>query len=202
MIVKVCGMRNADNIRDVEGLGVDLMGFIFYSKSSRFVDALPLYLPQTAKRVGVFVNDKYDNIINIYNKYSLDYVQLHGDESPQLCDKLMLEGVGVIKAFSVASIFPRQLVAMYHEVCNYFLFDTQTELYGGSGNKFDWNVLNDYSGNTPFLLSGGISVSDADDILKINHPQLVGVDLNSKFETEPALKDVSQLKQFIKQIKQ
>lgn len=202
MVVKVCGMRNPENIKEVEQLDVDWMGFIFYPKSTRFVDNLPTYMPQSAKRIGVFVNEQYDHIVRVCQQYSLDYVQLHGNEPPQLCTKLMLNNIGVIKAFSVGSVFPNKTVLSYQHTCNYFLFDTQTELYGGSGNKFNWDILNDYTGSTPFLLSGGISADDAETVNQINHPQLAGIDLNSKFEIEPALKDVAKLKYFLKQLKQ
>lgn len=200
MIVKVCGMRNALNIREVDNLDIDWMGFIFYPQSARYVAAIPSYLPVNAKRVGVFVNESFDNIISTCNHFSLDIVQLHGDETPEQCYHLSQSGLKVMKAFSIIDKFPTALSQSYQQVCHYFLFDTQTVGYGGSGKKFDWASIADYQGNIPFLLSGGISVADAKSILQIHHPQLLGVDINSRFESEPALKNVELVKQFLKQI--
>ena len=201
MIVKVCGMRNAQNIRDVESIGVDWMGFIFYPKSKRYVSVVPAYLPQNTKRIGVFVNDTVENIKSISKEFQLDIVQLHGDESPDMCGQLSKNKFIIMKAFSVGDTFPVDKVASYQQVCQYFLFDTHTSEYGGSGIKFDWRIISDYKGDTPFMLSGGISVDDVKSIVKINHPALLGVDINSCFEHEPALKNISLIEQFIKQIK-
>ncbi len=196
-IVKVCGMRDASNIREVEKIGIDWMGFIFHLKSSRAVKRVPAYLPAKVKRVGVFVNESIENILETTSLFQLDFVQLHGDESPDFCDEMGKNGLKVIKAFSIANKFPKQKVVAYHGKCDYFLFDTKTSLYGGSGKKFDWEVLSDYHGETPFLLSGGISEDDAEEILAFSHPQFVGIDINSKFEISPALKDVQKISEFI-----
>lgn len=194
-------MRDAQNIRDVESLGVDWMGFIFYPKSPRYVDTVPSYLPDNAKRVGVFVNESAQNIKQICSKYSLDIVQLHGNESPGMCTRLMEDGLTIIKALSVKDTFPTELSKSYQQACHYLLFDTHTADYGGSGNKFSWDIISDYQYDTPFLLSGGISANDAKSIMKINHPQLIGIDINSRFETKAAFKNVSLINQFIKQIR-
>ncbi|NLX81244.1 MAG: phosphoribosylanthranilate isomerase [Proteiniphilum sp.] len=202
MILKVCGMRDSENIVAVDKLGVDWMGFIFYPKSSRYVDTVPNKMPINAKRVGVFVNEEITVVKQISSKFSLDIIQLHGNESPSFCSELSIGGFTVMKAFSVDDVFPSSLVKSYQHTCKYFLFDTKTESFGGSGKKFDWGILSDYDGETPFLLSGGLSIEDANELLNINHPKLIGLDVNSKFEVSPALKDISKIEHFIKQIKQ
>ena len=202
MIIKLCGMRDAENIKEADALGLDWMGFIFYPRSPRYVESVPDYMPVQAKRVGVFVNEDYDTIIDKVSDFGLHYVQLHGGESPELCRHLRSSGVKVIKAFSVGNTFPADEVKLYEGSCDYFLFDTQTDSYGGSGQQFNWQVLKDHRGETPFLLSGGIGLSDAEELLRFEHPRLSGIDINSRFETAPALKDITSIKQFIKQIKQ
>lgn len=202
MIIKLCGMRDAENIKEADALGLDWMGFIFYHRSSRYVESVPDYMPVQAKRVGVFVNEDYDTIIDKVSDFGLHYVQLHGSESPELCRRLRSSDVNVIKAFSVGYTFPADEVVLYEDSCAYFLFDTQTDSYGGSGQQFNWQVLKDYRGDTPFLLSGGIGLSDAEELLRFEHPRLSGIDINSRFETAPALKDITLIKQFLKQIKQ
>lgn len=195
-------MRDSENILAVDKLGVDWMGFIFYPKSSRYVDTVPNKMPINAKRVGVFVNEEITVVKQISSKFSLDIIQLHGNESPSFCSELSIGGFTVMKAFSVDDVFPSSLVKSYQHTCKYFLFDTKTESFGGSGKKFDWGILSDYDGETPFLLSGGLSIEDANELLNINHPKLIGLDVNSKFEVSPALKDISKIEHFIKQIKQ
>lgn len=202
MIIKLCGMRDAENIKEADALGLDWMGFIFYPRSSRYVESVPDYMPVQAKRVGVFVNADYDAIIDKVSGFGLLFVQLHGGESPELCRHLRSSGVKVIKAFSVGNTFPADEVKLYEGSCDYFLFDTQTDSYGGSGQQFNWQVLKDHRGETPFLLSGGIGLSDAEELLRFEHPRLAGFDINSRFETAPALKDITLIEQFIKQIKQ
>ncbi len=199
-LIKVCGMRDADNIREVEESGVDWMGFIFHPKSPRAVNRVPAYLPKKTKRVGVFVNELMENILEIASLFQLDFVQLHGDQSPCFCDEMGENGLKVIKAFSIGDQFPKEKVAAYHGKCDYFLFDTKTHLHGGSGKKFNWEVLSDYHGETPFLLSGGISPEDVEPVKAFSHPKCIGIDINSKFEISPALKDVELIKQFLEKI--
>lgn len=201
-IVKVCGMRDDENIREVEKTGIDWMGFIFHPKSPRVVHQIPEYLPQKTKRVGVFVNESVENILKTASLFQLDFMQLHGDESLDFCDEMGENGLKVIKAFSIGDKFPKEKVAAYHGRCDYFLFDTQTHLHGGSGKKFNWQILHDYHGETPFLLSGGIAPEDVETVKVFSHPKFIGIDINSKFEISPALKDVALIKQFIKQIKE
>ena len=202
MIIKVCGMREAENIRAVEQSGADWTGFIFYPKSPRFVKEVPKYLPGKTKKIGVFVNESNEKIIETVARFQLDMVQLHGGESPEFCDELAKNGIRIIKVFSVGTeSFPSENVSRYEGKCDYFLFDTQTAEYGGSGRKFDWHVLSEYRGNTPFLLSGGISPDDIEEIREFSHPQFVGIDINSRFESAPAQKNIPLLKLFIDKIK-
>ena len=156
-LIKVCGMTEAENIRNVELQGVDMIGFIFYPKSPRCLCQMPGYLPACAKRVGVFVNESKENILMYTDRFSLDYIQLHGNEAPEYCRSLRNAGLHLIKAFSI--LLPKDLLAVsaYNGLCDYYLFDTKTPQYGGSGNQFDWNLLHRYNGPTPFLLSGGIN---------------------------------------------
>lgn len=201
MIIKVCGMRDEDNIRAMEQLDIDWMGFIFYPKSNRFVSEVPSYLPKRIKKIGVFVNDTPENILKKVREFELDMVQLHGGESPLFCSDVQNIGISVIKTFSIGDDeFPSALVNEFEGRCDYFLFDTKTNSYGGSGVKFKWDVLKDYKGNTPFLLSGGISLEDVEAIKRFSHPHFIGIDINSCFESSPALKDINRVKLFTDQL--
>ena len=204
MRIKVCGMRNPQNIQELSKLTIDFMGLIFYSKSPRFVENLHSddlnILSRSTERVGVFVNADLDYIMEKVNLYNLDLVQLHGSESVDFCMELN-KTMPIIKAFSISQVSDLEQTEAYKNACDYFLFDTKTPQYGGSGQKFDWKILNEYKGDTSFFLSGGISIEDIDKIKKMKHPKLYGLDLNSKFESEPGLKDIELLKQFIKELK-
>jgi phosphoribosylanthranilate isomerase len=158
-------------------------------------------LPPSIKKIGVFVNESKENILTIGYKYKLDGVQLHGSELVDMCRELKKLGYIVIKAFPIAEAYNFRVTKGYEGVCDYFLFDTKTESYGGSGVKFNWQILKEYKGETPFLLSGGIEADDAEAILKIEHPKFAGIDLNSKFEIKPGLKNISLLKEFISHFK-
>ncbi|NDV59554.1 phosphoribosylanthranilate isomerase [Bacteroides sp. 519] len=195
-ILKVCGMQDADNIRAVEDLGVDWLGFIFYPKSPRYLAEIPQYLPNRAKRVGVFVNESRESICITVDRFSLNYVQLHGNESPEFCNNIQKEGIKVIKAFSLKHANDLSITGNYEDICNYFLFDTKCKQHGGSGNQFDWEILKNYKGKTPFLLSGGINEYSANSLNQLKHPQLVGYDINSRFETIPGFKDVERIRKF------
>ena len=197
-LIKVCGMRDAENIREVEALGIDLMGFIFWSKSSRYVSEKPDYLPTKCKRVGVFVDEDIEVVKKIAQDYALDYIQLHGNETPDYC--ALLKGHKLIKAFNIATAEDFEQTKPYEGLVNYFLFDTKGKSVGGNGEKFDWSVLDDYHGTTPFILSGGIGPDDATSIRRFHHPKCAGIDLNSKFEDAPALKNIQKLKTFLEQL--
>jgi phosphoribosylanthranilate isomerase len=199
-------MKYPDNIREVTSLHPDFMGFIFYSNSPRFVGRLDVNtlgaLPTSIKKTGVFVNENLENILTAISKYNLDAVQLHGADNKKLCRKIRQEAkTMVIKVFPIMDASNFRVTGDYEDVADYFLFDTKTDLYGGSGQKFNWNILQEYTGNKSFLLSGGIGADDVKAIRAIEHPLLAGVDLNSKFELKPGLKNVALLKQFIDELK-
>lgn len=197
-------MKNPKNISLLGQLSIDFIGLIFYSKSPRYaINLLPQelsVLPDSVDRVGVFVNEDIENIAELKNKYSLTHIQLHGHESPEFCEKCLELGK-VIKAFNISEISDLAKVKEYVEVCDYFLFDTKTSGYGGSGLKFDWRILNAYHENIPFFLSGGISESDIDNINNLSLPLLYALDLNSRFEIEPGLKDINKLSNFMSHLK-
>ena len=207
MKIKVCGMKSPENIRSLAQLPIDYMGLIFYPKSPRYIQNLDAslldVLPNTISRVGVFVNEDIASLLRLIDKYELSVVQLHGNESLEYCSNMKdkYPKLIIIKAFNVSE--PSDFIKMnqYIDVCDYFLFDTKTSQHGGSGLKFDWNILNEYMGDTPFFLSGGISAGDVEVIRKISHPKLYALDLNSKFELEPGLKNITLLEQFINQLK-
>lgn len=183
-------MRDGNNILQVEALdGVDMIGFIFYPKSPRYVSTLPSYLPAHAKRVGVFVNADKQEVLTCADRFGLDYIQLHGTESPDYCRSLQALGMHLIKAFHISQASDLDITQAYEGVCSFYVFDTKTSVYGGSGQQFDWNVLNSYTGHTPFLLSGGISPFSARALLEFDHRMLAGYDLNSRFETSVGIKN-------------
>lgn len=193
-------MRDSENIRAIEQTKADLMGFIFHPKSPRFVASLPEYMPKKQKRVGVFVNASLEQIIAKAQKFSLEYIQLHGDEPPAFCSELKNRGLKVIRAQRIANT-DDIIRAESYNMADLMIFDTKTELYGGSGKKFNWQLLEDYKGCVPFLLSGGIRSDTFEEIKAFFHPQFAGIDLNSGFEISPALKDVGKLNNFIEKIK-
>lgn len=208
MLIKVCGMREPENIRRVAEVGADWMGFIFYARSPRFVGSLSpdeiskeKAVREPPVRVGVFVDATPEYMMEMGNKYALGYLQLHGNESPDTCYALQKRGYAVIKAFSIADKEDLKLTADYEGRADYFLFDTKCNGYGGSGKQFDWSVLTAYKGQTPFLLSGGINPDSVEAIRNFHHPKLAGLDLNSGFETAPGMKDAGKLKTFIDKIK-
>jgi len=198
MKIKVCGLRDAENIKAVSALGPDYMGFIFYNKSARFVgniaaeilDAIPAHINKTA----VFVDENAKTISALIDKYNFDFVQLHGNETPAFCKSLRDQAV-VIKAFGVNKNFDFSQLTKYKNKVDLFLFDTKTDLHGGSGKSFDWSILDKYDMEIPFLLSGGLGLDNLEEVKKMTHPQFYGVDLNSKFETSPGVKDIEKLAQ-------
>lgn len=211
-------MRDADNIRDISALGVDMIGLIFYPPSPRYVQQfssgagiIPDYAPDMGKtplRVGVFVDDMPQNIVTRVYNYKLDYIQLHGNEPRETLENLratidpdIKPQIKIIKAISVSSAEDIKKYKEYVGAADLFLFDTKCKTVGGSGEQFDWQVLQAYDGDVPFLLSGGIGPDDAERVKNFHHPKCIGIDLNSKFEIEPALKDVEKLKQFLVKVK-
>ena len=203
MIIKVCGMREPENIRAVEALGIDLMGFIFWPPSSRYVGEKPSYLPRNCRRVGVFVDAALPDILAAVEDFRLDGVQLHGHETPEAIAALKahIPGVRIVKSLAVAGPEDLAQAEAYADVCDAFLFDTKGKLPGGNGRQFDWSVLQRYRGRLPFLLSGGIGPDDAQRIRAFDVPGCIGIDLNSRFETAPGLKDVDALRTFIETVR-
>ena len=198
-------MREPKNIEQVAQLGVDMMGFIFYPKSPRYVSYVLARSDADRKvcRVGVFVNDSIPEILDKIHSFSLNAVQMHGNESRELCEQLREANrdIKIIKAISVSNAGDSQKYKEYVGAVDYFLFDTKCKTVGGSGQQFDWQILDEYDGDVPFLLSGGIGPEDAFRIRTFHHSQCVGIDLNSRFEIEPGVKDVEKLNKFLNEIK-
>lgn len=208
MYIKVCGMRDAQNIRDVEALGVDILGFIFWPESKRYVSARPDYLPVNAQRAGVFVNASPDEVVQKVKEYGLHYVQLHGDEDLSYVtnlQKLLSASVDnmprIVRAIQVASRSKVLKAMMWDGFVDGILFEAPTTGYGGSGISFDWSLLSSYRGNTPFFITGGIGPQSLEALLEFEHPQWIGVDLNSRFESSPAFKDIALLRPFVEALK-
>lgn len=203
MNIKVCGITEMKQLQQLDGLDIDFAGLIFYKESPRYIgDKISRKDLKKAdfdlKKVGVFVNPEMIDVLDAIDEYGLEVVQLHGDESPEMCDDLSSE-VEVIKAFRITGNENiDKLVAPYDAVCDYYLFDTGglKESFGGTGQQFDWNILSKAKIEKPFFLSGGIGVEDAAKIKAFKHPDLFGVDINSKFETAPGVKDMSKVLQF------
>lgn len=197
-------MRDGENIRAAEALGLQWMGFICWNGSARCVTATPTYLPETCRRVGVFVNPDVEYVRQKADELRLQCLQLHGQETPSQCSSLhRLTGLPVMKAIPVAGAEDIARARIYNNVegVDMLLFDTRSDAVGGSGRSFDWTLLHDYDGDTPFLLSGGIGPQDAARIRQFRHPRLAGIDLNSRFETSPGLKDIDTLRIFINEIR-
>lgn len=203
LTIKVCGMKFTENRELVEKLDVDMLGYIFYAPSKRFVGDTPdIGLFQSEKpKIGVFVNENAFEMMGLAKNLNFEYIQLHGKENPKTCGMLKNQGLKIIKAFSVDDDFKFSTTEAYIHVVDYFLFDTKTKQHGGSGKKFNWEILDSYKGKTPFLLSGGIGPDDAKSIKALSHPLLAGIDINSGFEDKPGLKNIEKLKEFITEIK-
>ncbi len=200
--IKVCGMRDADNIRELVKLTPDYIGFIFYEKSPRYVGRkIPAEIldaiPENIKKVGVFVNATEREMKNMITQNSLNVVQLHGNESPEMCQIIRMAGVQVIKAFPVDENFDFHSIRRYRENCDFYLFDTKTPQYGGSGKQFDWTLLDKHDFTKPVFLSGGIGLEDAEKIINLSNKDIKVVDINSRFELEPGVKDIEKVKKFI-----
>ena len=205
MKIKVCGMREAENIREVEALGIDMMGFIFWPKSSRYVSQRPDYLPTKCKRVGVFVDEDPEHVKRLADDYGLDYIQLHGHETPEVISFLRTPALPhprILKAFNISTAEDLLQTQPYEGLVDGFLFDAKGKSVGGNGEKFNWDVLDAYDGETPFLLSGGIGPDDVERVHAFRHPKCIGIDLNSRFELSPGLKDIAKLKEFIYNLKE
>lgn len=201
--VKVCGMRDTANIKQLSVLPIDYLGFIFYAKSPRYTADLPhvsATLPANMQKIGVFV-DATATYIQEKITQGLDGVQLHGAESPSFCAAIQQKGVTVIKAFGIDAAFHWQDLAPYLPVVDYFLFDTKSINHGGTGESFDWQTLANYPFEKPYFLSGGLSIENIREAIAMDDPRLIGLDLNSRFEIAPAQKDINKITNALKIIK-
>lgn len=203
MKIKVCGMREKDNVNLVASLHPDYMGFIFYTTSPRDASSVLQKetienLPIDIEPVAVFVNKELEEALAILNQYHFKYAQLHGNESPDYCKSIKQNGFGVFKVFSIDESTDFSTMEKYLEVADYFLFDTKSPKHGGTGVKFDWDLLEQYKLNKPVLLSGGIGTDDVSLVQQalLKYPWIHGLDLNSRFEISPAVKDLKKLSTF------
>jgi phosphoribosylanthranilate isomerase len=206
MKIKVCGMRHPENVIEISEIFPDYMGFIFYKRSKRFVGDDPeeqifKNIPDSIEKVGVFVDEDPRKIIETAHRYQIRTVQLHGNETGDYCNMIRLAGLRIIKAFGIGRNFNFDKLTAYLDVCDFFLFDTLTEGYGGSGKKFEWDILSKYNHNKEFFLSGGIGPQDAGDLKSLVHSQIHCIDLNSRFETASGLKDPGMIRKFINEVK-
>lgn len=200
--IKVCGTREPVNIQALAALPIDYIGFIFYAKSSRFVEEKPkLAIPSLIKKVGVFVNASLDEIKEKIVQYDLQAVQLHGDESSELCMQVGELGIETFKAFGIDEDFEWESIRAYENAVDYFLFDTKSAAYGGTGQTFNWDKLKQNPFDKPYFLSGGISIENMKEAADFEDERLYGLDLNSKFEIQPALKNIDLLTQALSIIK-
>lgn len=207
MKLKVCGMKYPDNVSAVAALGPDYMGFIFYKPSKRycgetlspeFVKSLPAAIIKT----GVFVNESLEEVLQICAAYGFKAIQLHGHETPDFCLACKRAGLGVIKVLHVGETMDWSILEPYKKVADYFLFDTKTPEYGGSGNRFNWKVLQEYDNEIPLFLSGGIDESILTELNDLKTVSIYALDVNSRFELEPGLKDVERINKFALGLKQ
>jgi phosphoribosylanthranilate isomerase len=208
MKIKVCGNSDLQQLEELSKIGIDYAGFIFYEQSSRYIlDKITGKELRDAnlslEKVGVFVNASEEEIMKQVEEYDLQIVQLHGDETAGFCNRIS-DHIKVIKAFRLSNTVTNidWLVKEYQEACDYYLFDNgSTGLYGGTGEKFDWNILSNSNVSKPFFLSGGISIGDIEKLKSFEHQWFYGVDINSKFETEPGIKNLDLLREFVIQVK-
>lgn len=200
MKLKVCGMKYQDNIKEVASLQPGYMGFIFYNKSSRFFDTEIPKLSETITKTGVFVDADLDEVFQMIEKHDLKAIQLHGNESVEYCKTLNESNIEIIKVFSIKNQFNFDILQPYEEIVDYFLFDTKGELPGGNGYTFNWDVLKDYPSTTPYFLSGGIGLDEVKKLKEFQESSAskycYAIDVNSKFEIEPGLKNINELEKF------
>jgi len=192
--IKVCGIKEQENYNAISS-NVNMIGFNFYKSSKRYIRENSIVKKGNTMHVGVFVNASLNEIHAAAENYLLDYIQCHGGESADFCRKVSKQHK-VIKVFSVSKKEDLSATKNF-DFCNYFLFDTKTKDFGGSGQKFDWQILDAYKGEVPFLLAGGLGPEDVERLKEIKHPQFAGIDINSKFEIEPGIKDTNMIKEFI-----
>lgn len=200
MKIKVCGLQIENQVNELDEMeSIDFLGFIFYSNSKRFIgEEIPRV--NEKKKVGVFVNESIETIEQICLQNGIQTIQLHGDESPEMC-ALLSKKYSVIKAIGIIDSNSFNGIERYEAFIDLFLFDTKTSEYGGSGKSFDWSILSSYKLETPFFLSGGIHPNTVEKLKEIKHPKMIGIDINSGFERSPGDKDVRMIEQFTKKIK-
>ncbi|MEC4004930.1 phosphoribosylanthranilate isomerase [Flavobacterium sp. SUN052] len=200
MKLKICGMKNFDNILEIAQLLPDYLGFIFWEKSARFFDETIPKIPKSILKVGVFVDSNFDEISSKIEKYKLDLIQLHGNESPEFCKKLYDSNIKIIKAFSINEDFDFEILKEFELVCDSFLFDTKGKLPGGNGTTFDWKLLEKFNIDKPFFLSGGIGLEEITQIKSFQKTKMaqncIAIDINSKFESQPGIKKIKELSEF------
>ena len=200
MKLKVCGMKFIENIEQVSGLYPDYMGFIFYQKSKRNFEGVIPKLPKSIKKTGVFVNEYLEIVISLVEEYQLEAIQLHGDETVTYIKQLKthLPSIEIIKVFGIKDEFNFDVLTPFLPLVDYFLFDTKGKERGGNGFQLDWSVLDAYPYKKPFFLSGGIGLKDVLAIQKIidSNLPIYALDINSKFEIEPGLKNINEVKTF------
>jgi len=202
MIVKVCGMSSIENLDAIQVTHPNYFGFIFYDKSPRAVRLSEIPNFKNTKKIGVFVDENIEVILSKQKQFNLDGIQFHGhedvDEIKNL-KKLLPKNIETFKAISIKDQSDFEVIKNYENLVDKIILDTKSNLRGGSGQQFDWELLENYTFNIPFLLSGGIGPNDAEQVLKLydKYPNMAGVDINSKFEIEPGVKNAKQVKQFI-----
>ena len=208
MRIKVCGMTEPEQVAQLAGLGVSFAGFIFYPKSPRYVfknmTTTQIRKENSINKVGVFVNSTIEEVLHMVDECRLHMVQLHGDESPKFCEKIA-DYVSVVKAFRLSENDSVEwMIRPYMEMCDMFMFDTMGVGYGGTGKKFDWSVLKNETIGKPFFLSGGIEPGDEEKLKEFSEEPvakaLFAVDINSRFEVSPGIKDMEKVKQFTKNL--
>lgn len=195
MKLKICGLKYHKNILEVSTLFPDYIGFIFWKKSSRYFDGTIPEIPKSIQKVGVFVDASIEEILSKIEMHQLNIIQLHGNEDATFCAKLQKENIKIIKAFSIDTNFNFGSLASFESVCDYFLFDTKGKLPGGNGITFNWEILQKYASKKPFFLSGGIGIEEIPKIKQLYLP-IHAIDVNSKFEIQPGLKNIPLLQTF------
>ena len=201
--LKVCGLKHKNNLFDVVEAGVDFVGMIFYEKSPRYIinSLYPedvWFLPDEVQKIGVFVDSDIEYIKKNVRLYQLDLIQLHGSESPEYCKEIRSEGYQLIKVFGVDTDFDFQVMEKYLDAVDYFLLDTKTKHFGGSGQQFDWTLLEKYPYQIPLFVGGGVGLENAELVLRKNYSFLYALDFNSRLETEPGLKDITKVKDAVR----
>ena len=202
LLVKVCGMKEEQNILQLLELPIQYIGHIFYKESARYIgDLVNISMANDIKKTGVFVNSDFAEIMDATERFNLNSIQLHGLEPVELAAVLKAKGLEVIKAFGIDEDFDWKQLEPYIGQVDYFLFDSKSPAYGGTGVTFNWQKLKEYPYDTPYFLSGGLSLENLQEAVNFEDKKLIGLDLNSKFEIEPGLKDIEKLKLALKTIR-